>query len=37
MPKLEVVVSQDSVWNQLRSSAEAAARKMLDAAPSASP
>ncbi|WP_426040676.1 serine O-acetyltransferase [Brevundimonas sp. TWP2-3-4b1] len=27
MPKLEVVVSQDSVWNQLRSSAEAAARE----------
>ena len=27
MPKLEVVASQDSVWNQLRSSAEAAARE----------
>ena len=27
MPKLEVVVSQDRVWNQLRSSAEAAARE----------
>ncbi len=27
MPKLEVVASQDSVWSQLRSSAEAAARE----------